>query len=91
MAAVAVSGDFDLAALHAAVTARLPGYARPLFLRIVASFARTETFKQKKTALAAEGFDPAIVADPLYIDRDGAYRPLDAEVHAAIGRGEIRL
>ena len=91
MAAITVSGEFDLATLHAAVTACLPGYARPLFLRIVASFARTETFKQKKTALAAERFDPTIVSDPLYIERDGAYHPLDAEVYAAIGRGEIRL
>ncbi|MFN3674222.1 MAG: AMP-binding enzyme [Bosea sp. (in: a-proteobacteria)] len=91
MAAVTVSGDFHLAALHAAVTTRLPAYARPLFLRIVASFARTETLKQKKTALAAEGFDPTIVSDPLYIDRDGAYRPLDAEVYAAIGSVEIQL
>ncbi|WP_082515131.1 long-chain-acyl-CoA synthetase [Methylobacterium sp. Leaf112] len=91
MAALTIGPGFDLAALHAALTARLPAYARPLVLRIVADFAHTETFKQKKTVLAAEGFDPARIADPLYLDREGGYRPLDPALFGAIRAGTVRL
>ena len=68
MAALEVEEDFDLRAFHAHMVERLPGYARPVFLRIVSSLAVTETFKQKKQLLAQEGFDPAVIADPLYAD-----------------------
>ena len=93
MAAITPGDGFDLAALHAGIRERLPAYARPLFLRIGAGIGMTETFKQKKGALAAEGFDPARIAEPLFLDdpRAGAYRPLDADLFARIGAGEIRL
>lgn len=91
MAAITVTAGFDPSRLHATLAERLPAYARPLFLRIVDSFARTETFKQKKTGLAEEGFDPAMISDPLYIDRDGAYRPLDRDQYSAIAAGQARL
>ena len=55
---------FDLAALAAATwTDRLPAYARPLFLRIRREIEVTATFKHKKSDLAREGYDPAIVTD----------------------------
>ena len=93
MSAIVVGDDFDLAAFADRLTARLPSYAHPLFLRISASLDATETFKQKKHQLAREGFNPAVVADPLYF-RDavsGAYRPLPAEDHAQIISGKIRV
>ena len=63
---------------------RLPAYAQPLFLRISAALDATETFKQKKQQLVREGFDPAVVRDPLYVrdPQSGVYRPID--------RGDIR-
>ncbi|UMY15550.1 long-chain-acyl-CoA synthetase [Methylobacterium organophilum] len=91
MAALTTDPDFDLADLYAALAARLPAYARPLFLRLAPGFAHTETFKQRKGALAEDGFDPEKITDPLYIDRDGAYRPLDGPTFAAIARGAMRL
>ncbi len=91
MAALAIGPGFDLEAIHAALAERLPAYARPVFLRIVQDFAHTETFKQKKAVLAAEGFDPVQIDDALFIDRDGRYRPLDPATFAAIGRGDVRL
>ncbi|HEY4076176.1 MAG TPA: long-chain-acyl-CoA synthetase [Rhizomicrobium sp.] len=91
MAALEAEDHFDLATFHAHVAARLPFYARPLFLRIVASLAVTETFKQKKSALAQEGFDPAAISDPLYADCGEGYQPLDAALYARISSGLMRL
>jgi fatty-acyl-CoA synthase len=68
-------------------------YAHPVFVRICAALDTTETFKQKKHALAREGFDPRLVHDPLYF-RDpasSAYRPIDAAGYARIVEGSIRL
>ena len=92
MSAIVIGDDFDFTALADHLAARLPVYAHPLFLRISASLDATETFKQKKHQLAREGFDPA-VADPVYF-RDpvsGAYRPLQADEHACIVNGTIRI
>jgi len=91
MAALEVTGAFDLAALHAHIAARLPPYARPLFLRIVGSLAITETFKQKKHLLTQDGFDPAVITDPLYADLDGRYVALDAALYTRIKTGLMRL
>ncbi len=91
MAALEAGGDFDAAAFHAHCAARLPAYARPVFLRLVDSLAFTETFKQKKQALAKDGFDPALIADPLLADTGGGYVPLDAALYARIRTGLIRL
>ena len=57
MAALVVGAGFDLAALRAHLAQRLPDYARPVFLRLVGALDVTETFKLKKQALAAEGWD----------------------------------
>jgi fatty-acyl-CoA synthase len=91
MAALEVEPDFDLAAFRAHCAARLPAYARPIFLRIVNSLAITETFKQKKQTLALDGFDPTAIADPLYADCGVGYVKLDADTYARISSGLIRL
>ncbi|MFE1601219.1 long-chain-acyl-CoA synthetase [Methylobacterium sp. ID0610] len=93
MAAIKAGPGFDLAALRRDLAERLPAYARPLFLRLCADFEITETFKQKTQALAEAGFNPARVADPLYFDDAGAgaYVPLDADLHARIVGGAVRV
>ena len=93
MAAIVPGSGFTLEALRAHLRARLPAYARPLFLRLQSAIAVTETFKPKKADLVREGFDPARVADPLFFDdaRRGAYVPLDAALFAAITSGSVRL
>jgi len=91
MAALEVDSAFDLAAFRAHCAARLPAYAHPLFLRIVESLAITETFKQKKHALALDGFDPGVIADLLYADCGQGYVALDADLYARISSGLIRL
>ncbi|MBV1701081.1 MAG: long-chain-acyl-CoA synthetase [Hyphomicrobiales bacterium] len=93
MAALVVRDGFDIGGLARALDAALPAYARPVFLRIVPQMALTDTFKQKKAALAALGFDPADSADALYVRPAGAadFQRLDALVHQAILQGLVRL
>jgi len=93
MAAVVAAADFDLDELRRALIERLPDYARPLFLRIVGALELTGTFKLRKQELALEGYDPARVRDALYIDDAScaAYVPLNAEMHARLEAGKLRL
>ncbi len=91
MAAIKIEGVPDLERIAAVLEQTLPAYARPLFLRLVESFEATETFKQKKGGLAAEGFDPSRIADPLFVAVAGRYQPLTSEIHADIQSGRLRL
>ena len=93
MAALVVDEHFDLGVFRAHVAAQLPAYARPAFVRFVAALDLTGTFKPRKLELQREGYDPAQVSDPLYVDdaHAGAYVPLDFERHAAILTGRMRF
>jgi fatty-acyl-CoA synthase len=93
MAAVVTADGFDFTNFAAHLARRLPSYAHPLFVRVSTSLDTTETFKQKKHLLMREGFDPAVVSDPLYFKdpQSGEYRPLATEVFARIADGKIRL
>ena len=85
--------QFDPARVREAVHAGLPGYARPLFLRLTRAMEVTGTFKQKKSEAIQEGFDPRTVADTLMFDdpRHEAYVPLSPALHAEIVSGALRL
>jgi len=48
------------------VIENLPQYARPHFVRIRKEKDATSSFKQIKTELQEDGFDPSIIKDPLY-------------------------
>lgn len=94
MAALTWKGEsFDGAELARSLTQALPVYAVPLFLRLRAEQELTGTFKFRKVDLKKQGFDPELVADPLYvlIDRARGYEVLTPEVHTRIARGELRL
>jgi fatty-acyl-CoA synthase len=93
MAAVTCSGGCDLEGLYEHLRANLPEYARPLFLRIRDHIEVTGTFKQRKVDLVKDGFDPAIVKDPLYFNDPQSKRfvPLDLPLYRRIQQGEIRL
>jgi fatty-acyl-CoA synthase len=93
MAAVVCEPNLDLVALRTFVAARLPDYARPLFVRIRDAIEVTATFKQKKLALVSEGFDPAETAEAIFFDdpRAGAFVRLDRALHAEIITGKVRL
>lgn len=72
---------------------KLPSYARPRFIRFQHQMSLTSTFKQEKTVLAREGFDPQVVQEPLYyLDRtNDEYKELDDEVYSEIVSGQIAL
>ncbi|MBV1706504.1 MAG: AMP-binding protein [Hyphomicrobiales bacterium] len=93
MAALVVSDAFAMADLTAALAAHLPAYARPLFVRIMPALPLTQTFKQQKTALMNEGFDPRLIADPLWFWKAdaGQWQALDAHLHDAISKDRLRL
>jgi fatty-acyl-CoA synthase len=93
MAALIVNAEFDLDAFRAEAAARLPTYARPVFLRIVTTLEATATFKPRKQDLVQAGFDPGQISDPLYFDdpRSQRYAPLDAALFTAIGSGAVRV
>jgi fatty-acyl-CoA synthase len=92
-AALVVDAQFDLAAFRADIARHLPGYARPVFLRLLRTLESTGTFKPRKQDLVQAGFDPRRISDPLYFDdpRAQAYVPLDAALYAAIAAGTVRI
>ena len=53
-------------ALAQYVTENLPAYARPHFVRIRKEKDATSSFKQVKTELQKDGFNPGIIKDQLY-------------------------
>jgi len=93
MAALVVDEGFDPALLYAHLEQALPGYARPLFLRIGSELETTGTFKHRKIDLVKEGFDPGRLTDPVLIAdaKAKSYVPLDADRYARIASGEVRL
>lgn len=57
---------FDMAQFAQHVTARLPSYARPLFIRQLPEMSVTGTMKHEKAKLRKHGIDPTQVADKLW-------------------------
>jgi len=85
--------EFDFAGLVEHLRAELPKYAWPQFLRFRDHLEVTATLKQKKVGLRKEGFDPAVVKDPLYVilPKGNEFVPLTEEIFAAIQAGEVRF
>lgn len=56
------------------------------------SLTVTGTFKQMKMKLAEEGFNPAVIRDPLlYLEENKGYIPMTQEIFNSIAEGRIRL
>jgi len=92
MAALVVDEHFDLAAFQTAVQAALPVFAQPVFLRLQPHMDTTGTFKRRKMDVAAEGFDPAVVTDPLFVKLpQNGYHQIDAALYGRIQSGEVRI
>ena len=93
MAALVVDRGFDLTGFRAHLVGKLPGYARPLFVRLVASLELTGTFRHRNRELVQQGFDPAQVSEPLYFDdrRVDAYVKMTPALHEEIRAGTLRL
>ncbi|XP_033840111.1 long-chain fatty acid transport protein 2-like [Periophthalmus magnuspinnatus] len=84
--------DFDCKATHQHVKSFLPSYARPRFIRIQTSLDVTGTYKQTKGKLVEEGFDPAIIKEPLFfLDDSKGYIPMTQDIYNSIAEGKLRL
>ena len=93
MVAVVLRGEFDGASFRQYVDAMLPDYARPLFVRVKEHMETTGTFKLKKGDLAADGFDPSKISDPIYFrdNAKGTYVRLTPEIYAQVCSGQLKL
>ncbi|MDH6197574.1 fatty-acyl-CoA synthase [Mycobacterium frederiksbergense] len=81
--------EFDGKALAEAFYGHLPGYAVPLFVRVVGQLAHTSTFKSQKVDLRKQGYGTE-VTDPLYVlaGRDEGYVPFYAEYAEEVTAGK---
>lgn len=88
MAAVKLhdGATFDGAGLAKHLAARLPGYAVPLFVRLIGEVEQTSTFKSRKVDLRAEGYE----VDSVHVLRDGEYVPFYADYPSDVAAGTIR-
>ena len=82
--------ELDVQGFTEYVSRELPSYARPVFLRVQRDIEVTGTLKMVKGDLKREAYDIDAVDDPIYVLAPGTdtYRPLDADLYAAIGAGE---
>lgn len=93
MVAMVAGPELDLKALYAQAAKDLPPYARPLFLRMMPEVEVTGTFKYRKVDLVKQGFDPAVIPEPLYFDHpiEKAYVELTPAIFAEIMAGKFRI
>ncbi|KAA0187890.1 Solute carrier family 27 (Fatty acid transporter) member 1/4 [Fasciolopsis buskii] len=79
--------------LYQEFTSNLPTYARPLFLRLCKQIEMTSTFKLRKVAMVAAGFDPTNTKDHLYFldATQKSYRRMDEAMYKKIVEGTIRF
>ncbi|XP_032090442.1 very long-chain acyl-CoA synthetase-like [Thamnophis elegans] len=71
----------------------LPSYAIPRFIRIQEKLEITGTFKQCKTQLVSDGFNPATISDPLFFldDSEKNYIPMTEEIYCSILENKRKL
>jgi fatty-acyl-CoA synthase len=93
MAAAVISAEFNLIVFREHLLKSLPEYARPMFLRIRSELDITATFKQKKSELIREGFDPSATSDAIYFNNPErqAFVPLDKVVYDRILTEQVPL
>ncbi len=72
---------------------QLPTYARPKFLRVQRQMSLTSTFKQQKTDLVSESFDPHKVDEPLYYydNKTNHFQPVSESVFEDIVAGKVTI
>ncbi|KGL73489.1 Very long-chain acyl-CoA synthetase, partial [Tinamus guttatus] len=95
MAAVCLRAgmSFQGESFYAQAKESLPSYAVPLFVRIQEALEITGTFKQRKSNLIKEGFDPNVIKEPLFFldETKKTYVPLSPAVYADILEMKLKL
>lgn len=81
-----------LVPLAAVVSASLPHFARPLFLRVSEAVEVTDTLKHRKVGLVADGFEPSKCGkDVLYFFNGKSYDIVTADLLDRIQKGIVRV
>jgi fatty-acyl-CoA synthase len=92
MAAVKLrdGAELDGPGLARHLAKRLPGYAIPLFLRVIDEVEQTSTFKSRKVALREQGYTDG---GPVHVlaDRDTGYVPAYEGYATEVAAGRIRV
>lgn len=91
MAALVVDAEFDLAGFQNLVRSELPKYARPVFLKLLSSVAKTSTYKNSKKKLKSDGFNTASAGELVYWFDGNAYVALTDAMKTKISNQEIRF
>jgi len=92
MAALVIDGAFDAKAFGEHVKRELPGYAQPLFVRLLPALDTTGTFKVRKLDLVADGYDPAKIKGPLFFhDPKRGYVKLTKAVWDKLQAGLVKV
>jgi hypothetical protein len=83
----------EIAAFSKYIAENLPVYARPYFVRIRKEKDATTSFKQIKSYLQNEGFDPQKIKDPLYFfdPVKEKYIKLTSKIYMDIQKGVYRF
>ncbi|MPY81835.1 MAG: long-chain-acyl-CoA synthetase [Actinophytocola sp.] len=94
MAAIKLASGvhFDGASLAKHLATQLPGYAVPLFVRLIDEVEQTSTFKSRKVDLRDQGYDSTRVPDPLFVLAGAeGYVPYYPEYVEQVASGSVRV
>ncbi|NXG54184.1 S27A2 synthetase, partial [Hemiprocne comata] len=85
--------EFNGESTYRHVSAHLPKYARPHFIRIKTAVELTATFKYRKVQLVEEGFDPAVIKDRLYFldNKENLYVQMTQDIYNSVKKHYIKL
>ena len=83
--------DIDLASISRHIIENLPGYARPVFIRLLQELPTTTTHKLQKNELRDQAFHLEQVPDDLFVLRPGnqAYDRLDGDYYDRIMQRKV--
>ncbi len=83
----------DLNSFAEYVIENIAVYARPYFIRISKEMEATSSFKQIKSNLQNEGFNPSVIKDPLYFlnPQKGKYVKITKNIYDDIEKGVYRF
>jgi len=91
MAALVVSKDFSLETLFEQCNKNLPKFASPIFVRLSPEMVITGTYKHRKVEFVKEGFNIALIQDPIYFrdDQAGKYVLLERELFEKFLKNQV--
>ena len=96
MAAIAGTENgttLDLTALARELKRALPGYARPVFIRLVHAIDLTGTYKLRKIDYRNEAYDLGKVKDPIYFldSISESYIPFTSIIYDQLVNGKLKV